>query len=153
MRKSAIYAIAFLAIIASVGCIPNPKSGKGFTLPDGDAEQGQATYVSLQCNACHKIAGVDQLAAAGETPETSVTLGGKVSRIKTYGELVTSVINPSHRLARGYPEQEVSVDGQSKMKNYNDVMTVTQLTDLVAFLQSKYELREYEPTDYPMYGY
>ena len=27
----------------------------------------------------------------------------------------------------------------------------TELIDLVAFLQSRYELREYEPTDYPMY--
>ena len=36
--------------------------------------------------------------------------------------------------------------------NFNDVMTVTELTDLVAFLQSNYKLLEYEPTDYPMYS-
>ena len=65
---------------------------------------------------------------------------------------MTSIINPSHRLAKGYPVYAVSVDGKSKMKNYNDAMTVTQLTDLVAFVQSKYKLLEYELTDYPIYG-
>ena len=39
------------------------------------------------------------------------------------------------------------------MTNYNDVMTVTQLADLVAFLQSHYELKDYEPTPYGPYYY
>ena len=65
----------------------------------------------------------------------SIALGGEVTRIQTYGELVTSIINPSHRLAEGYPVDTVSVDGKSRMRNYNDVMTVTELTDLVMFLQ------------------
>ncbi|MCA9231605.1 MAG: hypothetical protein KDA57_13220 [Planctomycetales bacterium] len=82
-----------------------------------------------------------------------VALGGKVSQIKTYGELVTSIINPSHRFAKGYTPGEVAVEGESKMTNYNDVMTVSQLIDLVAFLQAHYEIREYEPTHYPLYGY
>jgi len=150
MRKSIACTIGCVVIIAFVGCMPDPKSGKGFTLPEGNVERGEAVYVSLQCNSCHSIDGVDKLAAEGQEPEKLVGLGGEVSRIKTYGELVTSVINPSHRLARGYPAEEVSVNGESTMRNYNDVMTVTQLTDLVAFLQSKYELREYEPTEYPM---
>ena len=142
---------AILAVLVTTGCVSDPKSGKGFTLPDGDAEAGKATYVALQCNACHKIAGVEQL-AGGDQSELSIALGGEVTRIKTYGELVTSIINPSHRLANGYATENVSVDGESKMTNYNDAMTVTQLTDVVAFLQSKYKLREYDPTDYPMYG-
>ena len=61
--------------------------------------------------------------------------------------------NPSHKIAPGYEPARVQIDGSSKMANYNDVMTVTELIDLVAFLQSKYTLREYEPTDYPLYGY
>ena len=97
------------------------------------------------------MAGIEQLAADGE-PELSIVLGGEVARLKTYGELVTSIINPSHRIARGYPADVVQADGQSKMKNYNDVMTVSQLIDLVAFLQSHYSLIEYEPTEYaPFY--
>lgn len=150
--KSTIAVLLCACLAIASGCAPAPKSGQGFTLPDGDATQGKATYISLKCNACHSISGVDQLVTEGESPAVSVQLGGKVPRIKTYGELVTSIINPSHRLANGYVTEAVSVQGQSKMTNYNDVMTVKQLTDLVAFLQSKYEIQEYEPTVYPMWG-
>jgi hypothetical protein len=43
----------------------------------------------------------------------------------------------------------VATDGASQMRNYNDVMTVAQLADLVTFLQSHYTLVPYEPTHYP----
>lgn len=150
--RSTLFTLGILAMVMVTGCTPAPKSGKGFTLPDGDREAGKATYVTLQCHACHKIEGVDQLVADDGNSELSIALGGEVSRIRTYGELVTSIINPSHRLAKGYSPEVVSIEGESKMRSYNDVMTVTQLTDLVTFLQSKYKLRAYEPTDYPMYG-
>ncbi len=81
----------------------------------------------------------------------NIALGGEVRRISTYGELVTSVINPSHKLARGYGDENQEDDGESKMTNYNDVLTVSELIDLVAFLQSKYSIRPPEVTDYPMY--
>ena len=151
MNKSIFCLLMAVALSGVSGCATPPKSGKGFTLPVGDAQAGKSDFVSLQCNACHKIEGIDQVAANGEKPELSIALGGEVTRIQTYGELVTSIINPSHRLAKGYPIDEISVDGQSKMKNYNDVMTVTQLTNLVTFLQSKYKLFEVELTDYPEY--
>lgn len=140
-------------LLAVVGCVPPPQSGKGFTLPEGDAQKGKEAFVTLKCNACHQVEGVDRLAVEGEQKPLSVPLGGEVTRISTYGELVTSIINPSHKLAGGFQPDEVSTDGQSKMTNYNDVLTVTQLTNLVKFLQSKYKLREFEPTPYPPYGY
>ena len=88
--------------------------------------------------------GVDSFKGAG-------SLGGKVARIKTYGELVTSIINPSHRLAKAYPSDEIQIEGRSRMLNYNDAMTVSELIDLVAFLQPRYEIREYDMTYYPIY--
>ena len=45
----------------------------------------------------------------------------------------------------------MKVDGKSKMRLYNDEMTVTQLTDLVTFLQSHYDVRAYQPTPYMPY--
>lgn len=151
MDKSIFCLVMIVSLSVASGCATPPKSGKGFTLPEGNAQAGKENYINLQCNACHTISGVDQIAADGKAPELSIHLGGEVTRIQTYGELVTSIINPSHRLAKGYPIEEVSVDGKSKMRNYNDVMTVTQLTDLVAYLQSKYKLFEVELTDYPEY--
>jgi len=152
MSKSILCILVTAALSVASGCATSPKSGKGFTLPEGDPQAGKANFISLRCNACHKIDGIDHVPAKGWESEPAITLGGQVRPIVTYGELVTSIINPSHRLAKGYPVYAVSVDGRSKMKNYNDAMTVTQLIDLVAFLQSEYKLPEYQPTQYPIYG-
>jgi sulfur-oxidizing protein SoxX len=128
-----------LSILAAAlaGC--GPKSPLGFSLPDGDATRGRTAFVELRCNACHEITGLD--IGYGNGP-AHVVLGGKTTRIRTQGELTTSIINPSHRLAPRYPADQVAVNGQSLMSAayLNDVMTVQQLIDLVAFLQSTYEI-------------
>jgi len=64
---------------------------------------------------------------------------------------VTSIINPSHKLARGYPIEQVTNNGQSKMPNYNGYMTVQELIDIVSFLQPHYDVYvpQYEYRIYP----
>jgi hypothetical protein len=69
-----------------------------------------------------------------------VELGGDVTKVKTYGDLVTSIINPSHKLAKGYPHDEVANNDESKMYNYNNFMTVQELIDIVMFLQPHYDV-------------
>jgi L-cysteine S-thiosulfotransferase len=115
--------------------------GAGVHLPQGDADRGRAAFVDLRCHACHEIEGFD-LPRTPIVARTRVMLGGQTVRVKTYGDLVTSITNPSHRLARGYPPESVSVDGVSLMSliYLNDVMTVQQLVDLVALLQTEYEV-------------
>lgn len=129
------------------------KSPRGFSLPDGDAEKGRLVYAELKCNACHTLSGEEFAGDENEPQVLSVALGGEVTRIKTYGELVTSIINPSHRLAKGDASDVIAIDGESRMTSYNDVMTVRQLIDLVAFLQSRYKLERYDPSEYPVYFY
>ena len=119
-------------------CDGGRKSGRGLRLPDGDIEIGKLAFVELGCPGCHIVAGVDDT-APGRAP-TMVKLGGRVRRVETYGELVTSIVNPSHGLTRLYPAEKVAIGDESRMKDFNDTMTVAQLIDLVAFLQSKYEL-------------
>ena len=138
MNTNLMVAMA-VTVIAIVGCVPGPKSEKGFRLPDGDAKKGKATFVALKCHACHRVEGVELPAFDSKAPAV-VKLGGEVSHIKTYGELVTSIINPSHQLAKDYSGELVSRDGKSLMTNFNDTMTVTQMIDLVAFLQTHYQV-------------
>jgi mono/diheme cytochrome c family protein len=146
VRLSAlVFSIALLA-----GCDTGPKSSMGFTLPDGDEAAGQAVFVAMNCSSCHSISGMPEL-REGLEPEMSIALGGDTTRIKTYGELVTSIINPSHKLARSYPADMVSDDGVSKMRNYNDAMTVSELIDLVAFVQGQYDLHIPYRSTYPPY--
>lgn len=139
---------ALLLLLA--GCDTGPKSGRGFTLPEGDPKMGEATFTQLQCNSCHIVVGKPDIPHP-ETAAISVKLGGKVKSVQTYGQLVTSIINPSHRLAKGYPLEMIQEQGESKMINYNVVMSVEQLTDLVAFLQDQYELEPFVPSHYPGY--
>ena len=144
IRVLAVFLIIFLA-----GCASD---NGGFTLPMGDGERGQAAFLAFRCYDCHHIPGVD-LPPAEEPDQVLVKLGGEVERPKSYADLVTGIINPSHRLAKGYAASMVADDGKSRMTVYNDVMTVTQLTDIVTFLQEHYEVRQYEPTPYPEYTY
>lgn len=140
-----------LAFTLLSGCEYGPNTGKGFSLPEGDVTRGKATFVSLGCNNCHSISDIDQLPSA-DVDQPRVRLGGTVSQVKTYGDLVTSVINPSHKVAKRLNQGAVmSEEGNSMMKNYNDVMTVTQLVDLVTFLEDNYEVVVYPKTSYRSY--
>jgi len=120
-------------------------TGSGFALPEGDVATGQALFVSYGCIGCHEVLGMDLPRPEAEGP-VRVVLGGRVSRLQTYPELVTAIVNPSHRLIRARRADEVSQDGESLMVVYNDVMTVTELINLVAFLESRYE--EFERPGY-----
>jgi mono/diheme cytochrome c family protein len=145
---SAIFLVAsFLALTA---CEADRMSEKGFSLPAGNALSGKEAFVYMHCHECHTVVGEELPALVGSDPPF-VELGGKVSRVKTYGELVTSIINPSHKLAQGYPLEVITNDGQSKMPVYNTYMTVQELIDIVAFLQPHYDVfvPQYEYRVYP----
>ncbi|PLW70754.1 c-type cytochrome [Pseudohalioglobus lutimaris] len=139
-----------LFVVGLSACGTDPKSAAGFTLPEGDVKRGKAAYVEYGCNACHQHSDVPQLESA-LAAELSVPLGGETARVRTYGELVTSVINPSHRIAKRRSIEVADETGNSKMVTFNDVMTVTQLIDMVAFLQESYELSPHHNTVYPVY--
>jgi sulfur-oxidizing protein SoxX len=84
--------------------------------------------------------------------DTLIPLGGTSPLFKTYAQLVTSIINPSHKLAprnKSIKEKVTNDDGSSKIRVFNNVMTIQELINLVAFLQPKYELK---PITYTHYG-
>lgn len=125
------------------------EQARGFALPEGDIEKGKMTYTRMECNECHRISNINW---NGGKDNLEIQLGGEVSKLKSYGDLVTSVINPSHKVAPRYKEKNAAGGDVSKMKNYNEVMTVQELIDLVAFLQSEYHVvtppRKYTPYQY-----
>lgn len=144
--------LSVLFVFVALTACGGKDSPRGFSLPEGDASAGKATFVALGCNACHSTPDVAQLEGAA-VGGISVALGGSVSQVKTYADLVTSVINPSHRISKSYLGEQVQLNGESRMRNYNDVMTVKQLTDLVTYLQPHYTLRVYHRTVYTGYSY
>ncbi len=137
--------LAFAVALLSLLFISCQNQSKGFVLPEGDIAQGKQAFVELNCNNCHSIQDIAWTGdASAEDPNTP--LGGPTSTLKTYGELVTSIINPSHKISAKYA-QEFAIsnpDGSSKMErfgfNYNYAMSVQELVDVVTFLQSEYKL-------------
>lgn len=139
MKTLPTLSLLLVSCLIMAGCNPDPTSSAGIRLPDGDAEAGLEAFLYMQCNQCHTIKGLEIPEIPGADP-AYVQLGGNVTYVKTYGELVTSIINPSHKLATGYAADMVSIDGESRMYDYNRHMTVQELIDLVAFLQSHYDV-------------
>lgn len=143
--------LVFILLCGSVLISSCNKQARGFALPEGDFEAGKAIYKKFDCNACHGISGIEW---KGGIDSLKIRLGGEVSTQKSYGDLVTSVINPSHKIARRYEQKNPSLTtetGLSRMKNYNEVMTVQELIDLVTFLQSEYKVRVPTTHYYPYY--
>lgn len=139
MKAARLLIVVGMAVALISGCDEEKiMSERGFRLPDGNAQAGRETFLYMQCNQCHTIRNEDLPTLAGYVPY--VELGGPVTRVKTYGELVTAIINPSHKLADGYAKDSVSEGGVSNMYVYNGYMTVQELTDLVMFLQPHYNI-------------
>ena len=119
------------------------KPVKGFVLPEGDIESGQEVFVAFNCYRCHDIAGID-LPERNFEPPFVVELGGEVLRVKDYGELLTAVVNPDHVISPNYKAKLMQAGkdpNQSPMPYFGDMMTVTELTDLVEFLHAQYSRR------------
>lgn len=131
LAKNALGIIAVLLL--TTGCNPQ---GREFALPPGDAGRGEVAYLELQCNSCHTRASSPSLGLEG----IDVRLGGTVTKVDSYAALVTSIINPSHRIKRDHQEGGALPDGSSAMQTYNERMSVQQLVDLVTMLQPEYKV-------------
>jgi L-cysteine S-thiosulfotransferase len=146
--KILLTGMAAALLVLFAGCEYGPKSGKGFRLPEGDIEKGKTAFVDLNCHTCHRVSGID-LPPSVATAPTNIVLGGEVTYIRSYGELVTSIIHPSHGLAPGFRKEQLQDAKLSPMPEFNDVMTVRQMIDLVTFLQSRYQRLEPDYLPYP----
>jgi hypothetical protein len=91
------------------GCDEDGIKVSGFVLPPGDAAKGEETFVALGCPACHTVFESDIVQP--DDADYSVQLGGKMLQVKHYGHLLTSIVNPDHRVLSPYNEDKSS-DGK-----------------------------------------
>ncbi len=134
LQRPALWAIAFVLAVAPA-CETGRRSAAGFRLPpDGDAERGKAAFIRLGCNQCHDIPGVE-LPQHPARSQRVLKLGGEVPREPGDGRLVRSIISP-----------QPARNSMAAMPHYAEQMTVRDLTDIVALLQSRYVLRRLTPT-------
>ncbi len=152
MRSLIISLVSIFSLLCVSACEQVEQRQGAIHLPEGDANKGAEHFVSLGCVGCHQVVGAELPEPASAGP-VRVLLGSKTGRAMSYNRLVTSIVNPSHRLSTRYSKDKISREGKSLMISYNDVMTVTQLTDLVAFLQAHYVKAERPGYKYPVYDY
>jgi putative copper export protein/mono/diheme cytochrome c family protein len=98
------------------------------TPPPGNVEHGRAVFVRLQCFTCHTVQ--DQRDPAPSQPGPDLS---GVGRHHT-GYLVESIMNPSALIVDGLGYADAR--GVSIMPDYRDQLTLGELIDLVAYLQS-----------------
>jgi mono/diheme cytochrome c family protein len=117
--------IAMEALHATGGIPP----GWRFTPPAGDAARGREVFVRLGCFACHRVAGERFPAPSGAGPELT-----GMGHHHPPGYLLESVLNPNAVIVegRGYTDAR----GRSIMPELARGLTVAELLDLVAYLQT-----------------
>lgn len=134
-----------LILLALTSCATHPDYATQFRFPIewGNIAEGQKAFVDLECHQCHTVNGVDMMSYEGASP-VMLELGGTIVYAKTYADLVTSIINPNHVVSDEYLSmlpRDVR-RGTTTIMPFQDQMTVTQLIDLVMFLNSRYLLME-----------
>lgn len=104
-------------------------------LPHGSVARGEAAFRDLWCHSCHSVKGFESVFPAPTAqPPVHVVLGDEPHR-RTRMDRITSIVNPSHRIDPSYQRELVATGKMSRMGDYNETMTLQQLSDLVAFLE------------------
>ncbi len=157
MIRKALPALAILiaALIVSACPAPGPPERVEITLPIGEVDAGKQAFVSLGCPSCHIVSGVEGLPQPA-VGEKAVDLAVSVRGLSR-SAILTSIVAPAHvdsqstelwteweegqRVWLGPGQQVTEAEEAPKrtvlrMTDYSHVMTVKQLSDLAAFVQS-----------------
>jgi mono/diheme cytochrome c family protein len=109
-----------------------------FLLPPGDSAEGRRVFVAMECFTCHRVAS-EEFPAPVEHGSGPDLTGVGVEHPPEY--LAESIVNPNRVIVLG--PGYTGWDSLSKMPSYAERLTVSQLADVVAYLQSL------KPTDAP----
>jgi len=149
--------IAFCAILLisllSSACDSQNRPVRGFVLPPGNIERGKQVFIDQGCYQCHTLPAIE-LPERAANPAITLEIGGKVYRVKDYGELLDAIVSPNHIISAKYRmalTREERKNVQSPMPNFNEKLTVAELIDLVAFLHDRYI--KMDPPGYQSYGF
>jgi sulfur-oxidizing protein SoxX len=137
---SVILALASSSLIA--GCASGALFG--FPADQGDIVAGRQAFIDHRCHQCHSIAD-ERLPPLAGADRPILQLGGPTTMVRSYADLTTSIINPNHAISERYRDQQLLLNSElpleSPMPMPNiDTMSVRQLIDIVAFLDSRYQL-------------
>jgi putative copper export protein/mono/diheme cytochrome c family protein len=104
--------------------------GWAFRLPPGDARRGRAVFTRLECFRCHRLRGESHPPPSAAGPELT-GIGGH----HPAAYIAESIVNPNAVIVEG--PGYTGADGRSTMPDYRDTLSVADLMDLVAYLETQ----------------
>ena len=144
-----LFATAFMAAsLSRAGPVdPEIPSRWRFTLPKGDPAAGEKAFVRMQCYSCHEVTGKTLGNEGGQTGRIGPEFTAAYAKLPA-GYLAESIINfdrfishANFRISYMSPAAFKPTGGgdfptNSRMANYNEITTVQEMIDIVAFLKS-----------------
>jgi mono/diheme cytochrome c family protein len=107
-------------------------STQEFSLPKGDPEAGKKAFEEAGCSICHEVPGVK----GGESEDYGGPNLTNIADIQSTEYLFESIVHPNAVIAGGTGSGYAGPDGKSQMPEFRDMLTVGQVVDLVAFLET-----------------
>ncbi len=105
-----------------------------FSWPAGNPPAGREVFVKLECYTCHEVKG-ETFPAPDPGPDPG-KVGPELSAMAPLHPeeyFAEAIINPNAVVEEGKGYR--APDGKSKMPSYNDLVTVQEIMDLVAYLK------------------
>jgi len=145
MRKRVWALAVFGVVLAAVGIASwaqqapehgghGTPEGWKLTWPVGNPSAGREVFVKLECYSCHEVKG-ETFPAPDPGPDPG-KVGPELSAMAPLHPpeyFAEAVINPNAVVEEGKGYR--APDGKSKMPSYNDLVTVQEVIDLVAYLK------------------
>lgn len=106
-----------------------------FSWPAGNVAVGREVFIKLECYTCHEVKGERfPKPDPGSDPGTSGPELSSMAPLHPAEYFAEAIINPNVVVEEGKGYR--AADGKSKMPSYNDLVTVQEIVDLVAYLKS-----------------
>lgn len=118
------------------GCTCAIRDAAAVVLPKGEPRAGRQAFLDLKCTVCHRVTQDPDFPAPvsrSQGPELDHTL-----RLRPASEVAAAIIVPSHSMSlKTSDEVKKHLEGVlSPMGDFSRTITVRQLADLLAYLQS-----------------
>lgn len=118
-----------------------------FTMPEGDPLAGEKAFTKMQCFSCHEVTGKtfegEQTQDEGIGPEftpgyAKLPAGYLAESIMNFDRFLSHTnFRISYMSLEAFkPSGREDYAANSRMASYNEIMTVKELIDIVAFLKS-----------------
>jgi hypothetical protein len=136
MTKRIVFAVFFILLAGPLvygdrdqGMLP----AEGLFLPEGNPPDGKKAFERLKCNACHWVQNELDFSAP-VAAKVGPILGTEQANYAP-GWIANSIISPSHTLAVNW-NGEADGSELSRMGDFRETMTVRELFDIVAYIES-----------------